>query len=323
MPQAPVAAVPAYVGFDLEVAAVRRLSPNFVRITLTGEELVDFRDGAELGPRDTRIKLVIPARTSRPTADIDYSEDGWYGNWLALDPQVRGHLRTYSVREWRAGTNRPELDIDFVLHLDEEGRGGPATVWADRAVPGDRVTVIGPHRLSDPLSGIAWCPPPATSKAPTRVLLGGDETAAPAIASILRTLPDAYYGNAFVEVPSAADMQSVSAPPGVEVTWLIRSGQPRGALLRHALNHAVSGSPVREEPAELPDVDVDADILWETPEPDGVSHDGAAVEHQLYAWIAGEAGVVREIRRDLVTTHGVPRSNVAFMGFWREGRAEG
>lgn len=40
-----------------------------------------------------------------------------------------------------------------------------------------------------------------------------------------------------------------------------------------------------------------------------------------YAWIAGESWMVRCLRRSLVTELGVDRSQVAFMGYWREGVA--
>ena len=41
----------------------------------------------------------------------------------------------------------------------------------------------------------------------------------------------------------------------------------------------------------------------------------------LYAWIAGESGVVTGLRRVLVKDLGVDRRQVAFMGYWRRGVA--
>jgi iron complex transport system ATP-binding protein len=43
---------------------------------------------------------------------------------------------------------------------------------------------------------------------------------------------------------------------------------------------------------------------------------------RLYAWLAGEAAVIRTLRRHLVAECGVDRRAVAFMGYWRRGRAE-
>ena len=71
---------------------------------------------------------------------------------------------------------------------------------------------------------------------------------------------------------------------------------------------------VRRRRDVLDDVDVDADLLWEVP--DGV---GAG---DLSAWLAGEAGVIKTLRRILVIDLGIDRRSVAFMGYWRLGRAE-
>ena len=48
-----------------------------------------------------------------------------------------------------------------------------------------------------------------------------------------------------------------------------------------------------------------------------VGHDVAG----LYAWIAGEAGVVTSLRRLLVGELEMDRRQVAFMGYWRRGVA--
>jgi NADPH-dependent ferric siderophore reductase len=71
---------------------------------------------------------------------------------------------------------------------------------------------------------------------------------------------------------------------------------------------------------ELSDVDVDSEILWEVP----VDTAGRPLVQDtvLYAWLAGEAGVIKTLRRYLVSEKGVDRKSVAFMGYWRHGRAE-
>jgi NADPH-dependent ferric siderophore reductase len=51
-----------------------------------------------------------------------------------------------------------------------------------------------------------------------------------------------------------------------------------------------------------------------------VPEDGTA--GPLYAWLAGEAGVIRTLRRHLVAERGMDRHAVAFMGYWRIGRAD-
>jgi NADPH-dependent ferric siderophore reductase len=153
-------------------------------------------------------------------------------------------------------------------------------------------------------------------------LLAGDETAAPAIAAILETLTDEHVGDALIEVPSAADRQEIEAPPGVTVTFLSRDGQPRGQRLQAAVASVVPGHrPAGCRVPDVPAVDVDSHLVWETPQPG--SNTGVESSARFYAWVAGEAAVVRDLRQTLLRTHGVPREAVAFMGYWRQGRAEG
>ena len=65
--------------------------------------------------------------------------------------------------------------------------------------------------------------------------------------------------------------------------------------------------------AEPEDVNVDEEILWET---------ATASTQPFYAWLAGEAGVIKEMRRYLVREAGMDRRQVAFMGYWRRGKSE-
>ena len=105
--------------------------------------------------------------------------------------------------------------------------------------------------------------------------------------------------------------------------WLARDEDTHGARLHQAvLEHlGVGGVPI-EEPEE-----VDPD-LWETPTYSSSGEEVEAAEivvgHDLdgiYAWIAGESGVVTALRRVLVKDLGVDRRQVAFMGYWRRGVA--
>lgn len=68
------------------------------------------------------------------------------------------------------------------------------------------------------------------------------------------------------------------------------------------------------------EIDVDRDLLWEVPR---TAKGGAALKSaHVYAWLAGEAGAIKALRRYLVGELGVDRRAVAFMGYWRLGRAE-
>jgi NADPH-dependent ferric siderophore reductase len=299
---------------EVEVVAVERLSPTYVRVELGGPALADF--GVDGPLYDQRIKLVFPndAGTLPSFAGADES---WFGTWLELPASERGHMRTYTVRDVRGTGVDTRLVVDFVLHL-EEGAVGPGSAWAARASVGDRLVTLAPRR-GEAFGGIEFAPGAARV-----LLLAADETAVPAVCSILEDLPAGARGAAFLEVPCSADVQEVRHPAGVDVVWLPRDGAPLGARVHEAVL-AHLGAPAAgpaEEPAE-----VDPE-LWETPtyssSGEEVDESAVSVGHDLdgvYAWIAGESAVVTGLRRHLVRELGMDRRQVAFMGYWRRGVA--
>lgn len=333
------AAAGAVMCFDVQVRRVQRLSENFQRITFAGPCLSEF--GVQGLTHDLRIKVVVPSVAADggqiPVPEFDCSDTSWYRNWLQLDAAVRGSMRTYTVRAARCSGDDPEIDVDFVLHFDDEGRGGPASSWAAAAKPGDRVSIIGPNAAhcvtAESYGGIEFRPGMAR-----HILLAGDETAVPAITAILESLPADITGHALLEVPATADIQPAAATgSSVRLTWLPRDGRPHGELLEAAVRSTVAlpgwasvdGGPVPPARPQMEDVNVDETILWETPQrleaavvkttPNPETPAGAL---PFYAWIAGEAAMVRGLRRYLVSEAGIDRKQVAFMGYWRAGRAE-
>lgn len=286
------------------VIRAQRLSPHFARITLGGPGMTGI--GHAGGPvYDQRIKLIFPPRSGR-LPRLEGTQD-WYRDWLALPVERRGDMRTYSVRELATFGSGTELTVDFVLHL-EPGTTGPAARWAAEAAPGAEVLVVGPRAGIESDSGIEFRPGPARS-----VTLCGDETAAPAIARILEDLHRHRPGlraRAYIEVPTGQDCLSVASP--APITWLPREGAPLGAPLRAALREHLRGTgSVDKQAVPKPHLVGDtAQLLWEVPEATGEGE---------YYWIAGESGVVQHLRRYLVREVGVPRSQVAFMGYWRLG----
>ena len=292
--------VPVWRFYRARVARVVRLSPSFVRVTLTGEDLDGFADNGW----DQRFKLLLPDASGGfvhlPTGA------GWYAAWRRLPDDRRPPIRTYTVRAVRPDVR--EVDFDMVLH----GDAGPASRFAARAVPGDEVTLLGPNADHPGAHGGLEFRPPAGHVGPT--LLAGDETAAPAILSILAALPRAAHGEAVLEVPDAGDIADVAVPAGFRITWIVRTDERSG--LRDAVREAVARLGLAPRPAgEDPgDEEPDAAPLWDVPE--------QAEASGLYAWLAGESTVVTGLRRYLVRDLGVDRRGVAFMGYWRRGRPE-
>ena len=104
----------------------------------------------------------------------------------------------------------------------------------------------------------------------------------------------------------------VALPAGSTLRWLPRDGAARGSRLVPAVHAALCELGIASTPAAPPE-EIGDELLWEVPDPDAASG--------CYAWLAGEAGVVRALRRRLVGDLGVPRGSVAFMGYWRQGVA--
>jgi NADPH-dependent ferric siderophore reductase len=119
------------------------------------------------------------------------------------------------------------------------------------------------------------------------ILLAGDESALPALAGILEWISPATVVRAWIEIGHSDDLQALNTWADAEITWLVRGGA-------RSLTRAVSE-------ARLPD-------------------------GEPYAWIAGEAAEVRELRRHLVGTgtdgRGFDRRRVTFTGYWRRGASE-
>jgi NADPH-dependent ferric siderophore reductase len=298
---------------EVEVMSVERISPTYVRVELGSPALADF--GVDGPLYDQRIKLVFPNDAGN-LPSFEGADESWFGTWLEIPASERGHMRTYTVRDVRGTGVDTRLVVDLVLHL-EDGASGPGSTWAAQASVGDRLVTMAPRR-GQVYGGIEF--EPGTAKS---LLLVADETAVPAVCSILEDLPASARGAAFLEVPESGDVLTQEHPEGVEVVWLPRNGEPLGSRLHEAVL-AHLGEPVA--PLQVPD-EVDPD-LWETPtyssSGEEVAGTAVTVGHDLdglYAWIAGESGVVTTLRRHLVKELGMDRRQVAFMGYWRRGVA--
>ncbi|WP_166873776.1 siderophore-interacting protein [Salinibacterium sp. ZJ450] len=306
---------PGYRPFRASVTGLTRLSPHFMRVTFSGPDFDRFGTAG----LDQRIKIVLPipglglSDFGADDADTILAGD-WYARWRQLPDDARNPFRTYTVRAVRP--QRRELDVDMVIHPDASHAAvGPAAEWLASVRVGDEVVIIGPDSGSfDSDIGIDWHPGDATE-----VLLAGDETAAPAICSVLETLPAGVTAHAFIEVPDVADRLSLDLTPGCTLTWLDRSGGPVGSALEPAVRDWVSAHASVVRPAltasaqSVEDVDVDTQLLWDSP---------AESHGQFYAWLAGEAAMIKILRRFLVSETGIDRRQVAFMGYWRHGKAE-
>ncbi|MGC5012821.1 siderophore-interacting protein [Streptosporangium sp. DT93] len=132
--------------------------------------------------------------------------------------------------------------------------------------------------------GVSYLPPAGASWQ----LLVGEESAVPAILAILEHAPASLAAEVFLEVPRTEDIRpDVVAPEGVRVHWLARDGAD--GLPGTLALEAVRRSPLRPG--------------------------------RFYTWVAGEARLPTGLRRHLVNDRGVPKSDIAFLGYWRHGRS--
>jgi NADPH-dependent ferric siderophore reductase len=203
--------------FSLQVVRTRRLGPSLVRITFGGSDLHAFHSDG----RDQSLSLFLPhPGQPEPVVPLDLG-DGWWQAWRELPDDVRAVMRSYTLRSLRrdAEDRTAEIDIDFALHGVEPGAAtpaGPASRWASRATPGDRVLLLGPAVADN--RAIRFRPPGDTDL----VVLWGDETAVPAATAILESLPAGTRVRAWLEVPHAGDIQDVRTEADAEITWLVR-----------------------------------------------------------------------------------------------------
>ncbi|MER5208938.1 siderophore-interacting protein [Streptomyces sp. NPDC002825] len=117
-------------------------------------------------------------------------------------------------------------------------------------------------------------------------LLAGDESALPAIAVALEQLPEGARAHALIEVADAAEEQKLATSTGIEVTWLHRGNRPTGQALVEAVTSL-----------DFPAGDV-------------------------HAFVHGEAGFVKELRRHLRLDRGVARERLSISGYWRLGKSD-
>ncbi|MGW4724626.1 siderophore-interacting protein [Streptomyces sp. NPDC004291] len=117
-------------------------------------------------------------------------------------------------------------------------------------------------------------------------LLAGDESALPAIAAALERLPAGARAHAFVEIADAAEEQKLETAAGIDVTWLHRGDRPVGEALVEAVRAL-----------DFPAGDV-------------------------HAFVHGEAGFVKDLRRHLRLDREVPRERLSISGYWRLGKSD-
>lgn len=186
--------------FEAIVLASRPITPGMIRVTFGGDGLADY---PSTGIADEYMRFFFP---NEETGRLHLPHIDENGRWTYPDGgQEAIRCSTYTVRAHRPEAN--EIDIDFVVH-----EGGLASEWAQKARPGDRITVNRPRGI---------CARPADT---TWQLLVCDSTGIPALSRMLEQSPRNLQTRAFIEVAAPEHEQDLPHHDFATITWLHRSG---------------------------------------------------------------------------------------------------
>ena len=250
----------------MEPIRTRREPPSFHRAAvvdrhdlsgrLTGVDLrfddLGWLDGVEPA---ASVRLLLP---EAPGAALEIPQ--WNGNEFLLADGSRPTLRTLTPLT---------TDDDSVLRLAILRHGeSPLSSWLDRCAPGDEVAVSGPGR--------GLTPDPAVDD----WVLAGDESAVPAIMTLLEAIAPTATVRVLVEVDDTEDRPPMPSHVGASIDWAAPApGAPPGDTLVQ----------------RLAQVHVSPDTLL---------------------WAAGEAAAMQRIRR-LLDRGAAPRSMTVVRGYWK------
>ncbi|AHG62286.1 siderophore-interacting protein [Advenella mimigardefordensis] len=245
----------------ITVQAVSEVGPHMRRVRFNVDDLARYDQNDNI-----HCKLIFP--------QPDVSEPEW--PTLAADgmPQFpkgdkRLDIRTYTIRRISA----PEgwFEVDFVLHED----AGPGSRWAAQAVAGQQIGLSGPGGRTARSAG--W------------MLLGGDETALPAIARITEALPADTNGVVLIEVQSPADQIPLATPAGMSVQWLHRGNAAAGTTT--LLEDAVTACTISKD-------------------------------EDRFVWVGAEFSTAQTVRNWLREAVGLGSREQLVVAYWRRGLDE-
>ena len=252
------------VVMNAEVCDIQDTTSHLRQISLKHELL---KEVGFLAP-GAHFKLFIPLNKAAQAILPDVST----GRPFWADKKNKPHVRTYTVRNIDRISGI--LDVEFVLH----GDGSPASGWALNASIGDYLG-IGIKKSGRVHDHADW------------FLFAGDETATPAIATMLEALPTAATGIAFLETDGILDQFKINTKSSVEIRWLSRNGKhpEESDLLLNAVKNMILPDPLLQS---------------------------------RYVWIAGEDNMVRSIRKYAAEQMTLGREELHATVYWKAGLSE-
>ncbi len=254
---------------EFDVLRVWDVTPGMRRVVLGGPAIGEHvRDGVRIPAVQTTgfdddVKIMPPDPvTGGFPFEVPRNTTTGLVEWT---PGSFEYTRTYTVRSFDAEAG--ELAIDFALH-----ESGLASTWARRTTPGEKILVAGPKHSAGLPTAADW------------MLIGGDETALPAIGHCLEKLPQTLPATVVIEVADPSHRQELSSAAPVDIIWLYRSETGGRSRLAETIQS----------------------VRW---------RDG-----QVYLWVAGETLTVKPLRRWAKRDKGIPKEFTDISGYWRERR---
>jgi NADPH-dependent ferric siderophore reductase len=232
----------------ITATSVERLAPRATRVRFSDMTLIEsVRPACFLS-----LSFSDPARSPRDDSD-----------GAGRRRRRRSDRRTFTPRAMSAIARN--LTVDFVLHGE-----GPASTWAAAAQAG-RVIWAGPTK------GGYTVPPPGS-----HLVLIGDDTAIPAIGTIIEAVDTTVRVTTVLEVVDRDDEREVTPIRDVDPIWVHRGPDPAqtGVLTTNLV-----------ETLTVPD-----DAYW---------------------WVAGEREAILAMRDLLFTERHVPRDRLDLNAHWR------
>lgn len=237
-----------------------KITPHLVSVWVTGADgLARFAAAAPT----SHIKVFLPAPgQSAPTMPIATPEGRIWPDGLP-----RPTVRTYTPRAF--DPDKGALEVQFVLH-----GAGPASEWAERVGVGDRLAIGGPGgRFSLDLQAGHWW-------------IAADESALPAVGTLLDALPSSAAADVHIEVNGSEDEVALTSAADLNLVWHHRQGD---GGFGEAIFAAAQEATMKE---------------------------GSQV------WVACEASAVRRVRRVMLEQKTIPNGALVTRGYWRLGSAD-
>jgi NADPH-dependent ferric siderophore reductase len=189
-----------------------------VGVTFAGPEL----EGLTVDQPAASVRLLLPS----PSGELVMP--AWNGNEFLLPDGRRPVIRTFTP--FRVDPEALEMELEIVVH-----GSGVASEWAAAAEPGAAAAISGPGR------GYA-----VDADAPG-YLLGGDETAIPAISQLLEAIPGGTPVQVCIEVGHPDGRLALPEHPKATVEWCdLPSGAPPGDALFAAVQGAGIGPDTKD-----------------------------------------------------------------------------